>query len=500
MMKYRNLAILGIILLVIIGIAFSNLEFKEKRYHQHLDAKVRPEDVVTTDEFATHLPIIDIKTEAAIPPSYKETKDENGKIIKEKNYDVVKSSLKYIQNEDTENKRGDDPVFTTNAYIRTRGRSSRSFDKKGYWLEFQNDDFSKNRDIEIDGMVADSDWVLHGPFLDKTLIRNYIAYNIVGEIMEYSPEVRFCELFLNDEYQGLYLIVEKINYNKEGRINITKTDPKSRETSFILKLDEGYADEAHKLSTFYDESGKRGISKRDFEKFIISYPSSTLTINQHGYIKEEVSKFEKTLSSFDVNNKKHGYKRYIDINSFVDYFVINEFFMNVDAGRLSTYYIKDIRGKIKMVGWDYNNIFNNYFNDMTDIHEIYSTNVWFGYLLRDKEFVQKVVTRYEELRKTYFSEEYLNNYIDETVLYLGKAIDRNYEKWGYTFTKKYNENKNVRRLKPIDRNPNSHEEAINYLKENIKIHANYLDENIYNLYARCHDSINKQYRLEVVKK
>lgn len=99
-MKYKIIAICGIVVAMLSAVFFSNFEFKEKRYHQHLEANVRPEDVVTTDEFATHLPIIDIKTEAAIPPSF--VKTDSGE---EKNYEVVKSSVKYIQNESTENKR-----------------------------------------------------------------------------------------------------------------------------------------------------------------------------------------------------------------------------------------------------------------------------------------------------------------------------------------------------------------------------------------------------------
>jgi len=52
--------------------------------------------------------------------------------------------------------------------------------------------------------------VLHGPFLDKTLMRNYMWYNLSGQIMEWAPDVRFCEVFLNGGYQGVYVMEEQI--------------------------------------------------------------------------------------------------------------------------------------------------------------------------------------------------------------------------------------------------------------------------------------------------
>lgn len=481
-MKYRNLAILGIILLVIIGIAFSNLEFKEKRYHQHLDAKVRPEDVVTTDEFATHLPIIDIKTEAAIPPSYKETKDENGKIIKEKNYDVVKSSLKYIQNEDTENKRGDNPVFTTNAYIRTRGNSSREFEKKGYWLEFQNKDFTSNRDIEIDGMVADSDWVLHGPYLDKTLIRNYVCYNIAGEFMDYSPNVRFCELFINNEYMGLYVLTEKIKYNKDGRIDVSKTDPKLSATSYIIKIDRPTNDKEYRVEGLLEAAGE--LYTKYSGAMQIIYPNKTLTEKQYDYIERDLAKVEKTIISRSVRSKKDSYKNYIDVDSFVDYYILNEFTANGDATTLSTYLYKDVRGKLKLVTWDHNSSFDNYeLGDQMD-RIIFDSSWWYKYLLRDEYFTEKVIDRYKYLRKNILSDEYLMNYIDDTIEYLGPAIERNYERWPTAL--KFDI------LVPKERNQHSHDEAIDYLKNAIKRRGAYLDKNIDTLKRLSHKSMIKK--------
>lgn len=477
-MKYRIIAVCTLVVTIFTAIVFSNIQLKEKRYHQHLEAKVRPEDIVTTDEFATHLPLIDIKTEEAIPPTHKYEKEEDGTVVRKRNYDFVKSSFQYIQNEDTENKRGDKPVFTTNAYIRTRGRSSRDFNKKGYWIEFQNEDFSDNRDIEIDGMVADSDWVLHGPYMDKTLIRNYMCYNIAGEMMDYSPNVRFCEVFINDKYEGLYVLTEKIKYNEDGRVNITKTDPKLSETSYIIKIDEPI-DGKYRINGLLEEIGK--IDVRGGNAMRIEYPNKTLTEKQYDYINKNLAKIEKTIYSKTIIDRKESYKRYIDVNSFVDYFILSEFTYNIDASSLSTYLYKDVRGKLKLVPWDYNNSFENYENTTGTLNNFFlKKKWWYKYLLKDTYFTNKIISRYYSLRKGVLSDEYLNKYIDDTIEYLGPAIDRNFERWPDSLEADL--------LNPKERNQHSHKEAVDYLKKAIKLRGEYLDKNIESLKQYSHKS------------
>lgn len=467
-MKYKIIAICGIVVAMLSAVFFSNFEFKEKRYHQHLEANVRPEDVVTTDEFATHLPIIDIKTEAAIPPSF--VKTDSGE---EKNYEVVKSSVKYIQNESTENKRGDKPVFTTKAYIRTRGNSSRRFDKKGYLLKFQNEDYTDNRDIEIDGMVADSDWVLNGPYLDKTLIRNYMTYNVAGEFMDYSPNVRYCEVFINDEYMGLYLLVEKIGYNKDGRVDISKTDSKSSETSYIIKS-ERPRDSDHIIETLNE---RIFIKTENTPEIEVIYPNKTLTEKQKNYIEKNIRTIEKVLMSSNFKDVANGYRKYIDVDSFIDYCIINEFSGNTDANKYSMYLYKDVRGKLKRVIWDFNNAYNNYVNTNTT-GKMYIVNAWwYKYLMKDEYFTKKFIERYYYLRQTVLSDEYLNNYIDETIEYLGPAIERNYKRWPNVLKENLLNDVEIDD-KPVKRNQHTYEEAVNYLKKEIKTRGKYLDESM----------------------
>lgn len=500
-MKYR-LIFLATVAAMLTGVVFlQNYESKPNRYHQHLENEPYTPCTDHGDEiFCTHLPLFNIVTDAPIPDPF--LYDENGEILRNKgmslvtNEEMVSASVKFFTNPDGNNHLTDAPDFFERGLIRIRGHSSRRFDKKGYLLKFTTEDGVDGLNLSLDGMTADNSWVLHGPILDKTLLRNYLCYNISGEIMEFVPNVRFCELFLNGEYQGVYVLTEKIQFNEAGRCNLTKTDPRIAQTSFILRLDTGLTDPEHQLKTFFDYAGKRGLSNRQYEHFEIVYPNDTLTQDQKQYIALEISQLEKAIISFDSSDPKQGYMAYLDVDSFVDFLVLNEFMMNADAGRLSTYFCKDLRGKIKIIGWDYNNVFNNYFADFLEIDEIYSTNKWYACLMRDKQFVDRVVERYHELRRSILSDEYLCEYIDQTVEYLGPAIDRNYSRWGYTFTREYNEQNDRIVLSPVERNPSDYDEAIAQLTDAIEIHGRFLDENIESWYARCHKSTNKQFQYQ----
>lgn len=501
-MKSRFITLVAIVLVLVISISVQNYRPDNYRYHQHREAQPYTACEDHGDEkFCTHLPLFNIVTEGPIPDPYllyddkgQPMKNEDGRWVF--NDETVAASVEFFTNEDGNNHLTDTPDVSEKGLIRVRGNSSRRFEKKSYLLKFTEENGIDGLDVSLDGMTADNTWVLHGPILDKTLIRNYMCYNIIGEEMEYVPNVRFCELFLNGEYEGVYVLTEKIKYNENGRCNITETDPDMTETSFILGMGNAYTDPEHQLNTFFDDSGNRGLSYRSNEHFEIIYPNDTLTEAQKEYIASEISHLERTLYSYDSTDSKWGYSAYLDVDSFVDFFVFNQFMMNRDAGHLSTYFCKDIRGKITIIGWDYNNVFNNFFLEQSESTDIYYMSEWYTCLLRDKRFVDQIIDRYYELRETVLSDEYLNSYIEETVAYLGPAIDRNYERWGHTFTEEYNVTHRNAVLLPIERNPSSYDEAIEQLCDSIKHRGEFFDENIESLYALSHASANKLYEYQ----
>ena len=171
-------------------------------------------------------------------------------------------------------------------------------------------------------------------------------------------------------------------------------------------------------------------------KLNVEFPGPTM-LNEDikKSINDDFSRFEKSLYSYDYNNKKYGYKNFIDMDSFAEYFIINEFTGNYDAGTYSTYIYKDTDGKLKMCVWDFNNSCDNFQEEpQSPVQSFRMQNkLWFNMLTKDEDFVECVIAKYKSLRKSYLSDEYLSEYIDDTVKYLGPAVERNYERWEDSF-------------------------------------------------------------------
>lgn len=488
-MKNKLIILLIVIVLFFFSIFISdNLDnSKVERFHQHLNSQQPDENIdlsnidadiyqtvdIIKNNFKTHLPIIEINTNNQTIPGTDSVPTN----------EYINVEFKVYDEKEKNNTFNNKPNISTFAQVRYRGNSSLKFDKKGLRIKLidQNGDPDNKKLL---GMNSDNDFVLHGPYLDKTLLRNYLGYNITGEIMGYSPNVRFCEVFINNEYQGLYLLVETVKV-KNDRVNITKIRDNSIATSYMLEIN---PKDYLKKSELYLNNFTT-YTKINPKNYFIQYPNSEKLNNEIiNYIENDLSDFEKRLYSYDYDSNTFGYYNDIDINSFVYYTVINEFFLNYDAGSNSTIIYKDITGKYKLVFWDMNNIFDNYFVALLNENTFYLKNrPWFEMLFKDEYFTDLVIARYKELRQTYLNEEYLNNYIDEVVEYLGPAIYRNFVRWGDSFT----DEKNL--LIPVERNIHSYNEAIEQLKYTIKVRGKYLDNNIESIKQFSHESKVKNY-------
>lgn len=469
-MKHKIIGAVSMVVILLVSIFAPYFATEKKvRYIQHIDAP-KKEECNCGEKLCTHLPLIEINTDnVKIPGEYadKNNPDNTGKYtLAEDGEKTIKAKIGVVDHESTNNHLTDEPTLSSDIRIRIRGRSSRLFDKKGYLVKFI-DENDKSKKVSFVGMQEHNEWALHGPFLDKTLIRNYLAYNLAGQMMDWAPNVRFCEVVLNGEYQGLYLATETVNAGEEGaRLKMSVDKKHNNYTGYILRVDAGSENQNKNLDTF-TQYARKTVSKKD-----IVYPkASALTPEMKKKINDDFSLFEKSLYSYDFNNEDYGYKDFIDVNSFADYFIINEVFCNYDVGSLSTYIYKDVDNKFKMAVWDFNNGADNY----QEQHLSWETfdmphDIWYNMLCKDEDFTRLINERYEKYRKTILSDEYINNFIDETIAYLGDAVDRNFEKWGYTFQEEL--------LSPSDRNLHSYDEAVTQLKNFFKYRLSWLDNNI----------------------
>lgn len=445
--------------------------------------------------FASHLPVVSVNTNGqAIPGEV--VCDENGvaengpdggaiTTLAADGSESVAANVKTYDSQQGANRLTDTASLESTCQIRIRGNSSRFFDKKNYQLTLTNPDGS-DHDAPFLGMEKSETWVLHGPELDKTLLRNYLTYNTASQFMTgFVPDVRFCEVFINGEYQGLYLAVESVKV-ESTRLALTPSDPKMASTSYLVNL---------------NLSGETPLTVNDFLYYTlrmsnyleVKYPSeATLTAEQMEWIEQDLNRFEKALFSYDYDTAEYGYRTFVDTQSFLDCYVLNEFVVNDDFGAYSTYLYKDVRGKLTLGPiWDYNNVYDNYENE-TPVDKFYlAERLWYFMMLKDEHFTDAVIARYQELRQSYLSTDALTTRIDETVDYLGPAIRRNYQKWGNAFDVESLDPR--QKLSPDSRNPESYEEAIAQLKEFIRARGAWLDENIENLKQYSHESAVKKF-------
>lgn len=488
-MKYKVLGMVMVVFSLAAAVFFTWTEMAEepKRVHQHLSAR-RDTGCGCGQWLCSHLPLIVIDTRGQeVPGAVTHIRDRFGQMTYTKAEDgdsAVQVGLKVVDRENVNNHPGDEPAIFTECLLRIRGNTSRRFPKIPYALQFV-DEKGENRDISVMGMDAHHEWVLNGPILDKSLVRNYMWYNISGELMDYAPNVRFCEVVVDGSYEGVYLMAESVTGGKDCRLNLTASVKNAELLGYLLRYDRPTEIDLGTDRDIYTYSERMFQTAQDIA---IRYPGKTrLTKELARDIELDYSAFQKALFSFDYDSEQYGYKQWIDVDSFVDYYLINEFTGNLDAGNYSTYIYKEVGGKFKLCVWDFNNTCDNYQEEEVGSQGFFmNERAWYFMLMKDEEFVRKVQMRYRQLREGVLGEEYLLDYIDDTLDFLGPAVGRNNERWKEEIA-------GWGGLIPEDRNLSSHEEAVSRLKEWLVMRGRWMDENIHVLEQYSHFSRNKAY-------
>ena len=489
-LKYKVFGVFFCLCAVVLSLAAPLLESGEpsRRYHQHWDAPVKAEETKGSG-FATHLPLVEINTGGVEIPG-RTVRREDGSVYYSTAADgseLISAHLDIVDHLEAYNHPNDEPTLSSDITIHVRGRSSRHFDKSSYALRLVTED-GLNNPQPVMGMDAHHEWVLHGPYLDKTLMRNYMWYNIGGEIMGYAPNVRFCEVMLNGEYQGVYVMLENLTAGDDGaRLPLTVSAKDNTFSGYLLQFNGGWETD-RALTNQFSYYARRASAPME-----IVYPGKNgLTPEMAQAISQDFSDFEKALYSYDYDTRKYGYKSYIDTQSFIDYFLINELTCNYDAGRFSTYIGKDPAGELHMYLWDMNSSCDNYQEQAVDRKNFnLQYRPWFTMMMKDEKFTDALIQRYWELRESYFDPDYLCSYIDETAAYLGEAVDRNYDRWGYVFALE------EPLLTPADRELHSYEEALEQMKDFLRGRIQWMDENIDSLRQYSAESKVKKFNENV---
>lgn len=487
-MKYKRIGLAAcaaaLLLAVFAPLCFAGHE-TIGRVHQH-QAQMPAYDCTDENDggLCTYLPIVEITTGGQTVPG-RPIYHNDGSVTHTMAADgetTIAAEMKVIgEDSSVYHHANGTPDVDSRIRIRVRGNSSRSFDKPSYAIRLV-DETGKNAPQSIMGMDKHHEWVLYGPWLDKTAVRNYMFYNLAGEIMGYAPNVRYCEVILDGEYQGLYVMTESITGGKEGaRLGLTVSAKKQDYTGYLLRLDHPRPEEeALRSFTTYTYTTPLLLQ--------IEYPGEK---NRDAELIEEIrqdfSDFEKSLYSFDYDREIYGYQAQIDVESFVDYFILNELSSNADAGNYSTYIYKGTDGLFHMCVWDFNNACDNYFEEEISYEGFFLQNrLWYWMLMKDEDFTERIIHRYRELRKGLLSEEALDRYVDETLAFIAPAIARNDARWGDV-------SQQANLLIPAERNIHSRAAAEGQLKGYLHNRGEWLDKYIQTLRQYSAGSKVKQY-------
>ena len=273
--------------------------------------------------------------------------------------------------------------------IRGRGNSTWTLGnaKKPYQIKFSEGQ-------EVLGMADDRRWVLLSEHFDRSMIRNKLSYEM-GQMsnFDYSPQGKYVEVYINDQPQGTYVLAQKVEESK-NRLNIG-------DNGYLIEMDQRYR--VHEGNVYFEPP----IFRQRAQKF--SWLDTVYNIKepadiQYGSeaytnIENFINSFEEVLFGDNFKDPEEGYRSYIDLDSFIDWYLINEIGKSVDAYGYASVFFSYVPGKKIKMGpiWDFDLSFGNadyspqaFYPTGNWVNE----HPWFERLLRDDFFRQKVIERY----------------------------------------------------------------------------------------------------------
>lgn len=314
--------------------------------------------------------------------------------------------------------------------IKERGASTSGNPKGSFGFELQNE-LGVDDEAEILGLPEESDWILYGPIFDVTLLRNVYAYELSRRIGRWASRTRICELFLNrdgdqvdaEDYRGIYVFMEKIKRDSE-RVDVEKMGP---DDNFEPELTGGYM---WKIDP--PDPGDNGFLAGGLDLLWVHPKEEDLTEPQADFARTYINSFVEALNGENFADPETGYAAFVDVDSWIDHHIINEFSKNPDGFKKSSYFHKP-RGEKIIYGpiWDFNIAFGpgtRSDGDATGWSGVRFVG-WWGRFFDDPTFVERYVARWRELRQGTFSTPNLVGLLDELVAETQEAQERNSALW-----------------------------------------------------------------------
>lgn len=329
------------------------------------------------------------------------------------------------------------PTLVTRGSFHVRGSSSASFPQSSFALTIL-DEFNHDENASILGLPASSDWVLYAPnMFDPVLIHNPFIHQLSRDMGHYSPRTRFVEVYLSEhagavtagDYAGVYVLEEKIKISKHrvaiDRLGAEDLKPPEVTGGYLMKFDRLGPGEGG----FW--AGGAEMVYVDPKEAVIQLPQRA---PQRRYISNFFEEFERMLESADWKDPTKGYRAYIDVDSWIDFHVLEVLSGNVDIFHFSTFFYKPRGGKLTFgPHWDFDRALGSI--DHRDQNpRRWNTGrffdaPWWSQLFRDPDFWQLWVDRWQGLRQTQFSDRNLFALIDRLADEVREAQPREAARW-----------------------------------------------------------------------
>lgn len=343
--------------------------------------------------------------------------------------------------------------------IRVRGNSTSTLAKKPW-------DLKLNEKASVLGMPKDKRWVLLANYWDRTNLRNDVGLEIARRAtgLAWNPRSQYVQLYMDGKYEGLYLLCEKIKSSK-NRVNITEMDATATTApdvtgGYLLEFDYTH-DEPTYQTTYYRYDVK------------IKEPDAVTTA-QKDYIMSYLNAFEKVMKG-SRPVKREDYEKYIDVNSFIDFWLVGELVMNKDfCGPASCYMYKDRNGLL-CAGpvWDLD--LYTFSSSVHDVNRFLLKDgcLYYDALFTDPDFVSRVKVRWQALKASLEDGggHSIYNYIDERTALISDEVAKD--------DAAYPNRKYGTKLSGDEKVP--HADAVNMLKDFLKKRIPALDKLIGNL-------------------
>ena len=318
-----------------------------------------------------------------------------------------------------------------------QGFTGPSYPKKNY--DFDLIDAGGNKiDTSLLGLPAENDWLFKAEYLDNSLMINTVTYEFARRMGGYAPRTRQCEIFLDGSYIGVYTLTEKVKRDK-NRVDIAKLNPIDTSGS---ELSGGYIIEMNingdpgSWNSVYPPINNATCGLPVEFKYV--YPENDVILPvQANYIKTFVDSFENALNASTYTNDSLGYRKWIDVGTFIDFLIVNEFSMNYDSYGRSTYMYKekDVDGNKLCIGppWDYDRAMANDPNSgwvWENTHPGWPYPFWWSRMYSDSTYQHELACRWFSLREDVFRTSEFISFIDSisALLYQGPA-ERNFAVW-----------------------------------------------------------------------